>query len=60
MSQLIPWYNFNEALCYSESRLVGDALGLLNSIIPDNEELDSDDAANWERVYGMNSNPDGS
>lgn len=41
------------ALSVSESQAYEDALAVLNSILPDNDQFDEADATDWERRLGM-------
>jgi len=54
------WFNFNnifskfhEGLALSESRALQTCTGLLNSILPDNENFTEEDAYNWESALGL-------
>lgn len=39
-----------------EKRAYGDALSILDSILPDNDNFDTDDAAKWEKSLGLITN----
>lgn len=43
----------HEALAEAEAELYTDALGILNSILPDNDNFTADDATDWERRLGI-------
>lgn len=47
----------NHALGYSESRALSSVRGILDSIIPDNDNFSEADAQNWERALGMYEKP---
>lgn len=47
---------FQYGLAVSESQAYEDALAVLNSILPDNDEFDEADATDWERRLGLVSN----
>lgn len=47
------FYRLNRALAKSENRTVKAALSVLDSTLPDNDNFDEDDAANWERALGI-------
>jgi uncharacterized protein YmfQ (DUF2313 family) len=42
-----------DALKVSEAQAVADAIGLLDAILPDNDNFTADDATQWERRLGM-------
>lgn len=44
---------FHEAIVLSEERLYNDALAILDSILPDNDNFTTDDATAWERRLGL-------
>lgn len=46
----------HEALGLSEERAYDDALAILDSILPDNDDFSLDDAAYWERRLGLITN----
>ena len=46
----------HQALGLSEERAYNDALSVLDSILPDNDNFSSDDASDWERRLGMITN----
>jgi hypothetical protein len=46
-----------DALKVSEAQAVADALGLLDAILPDNDNFTADDATQWEIRLGMIVNP---
>lgn len=43
----------HEAFAYSESRAREAITGIFDSLIPDNDNFNIDDAANWERALGI-------
>jgi uncharacterized protein YmfQ (DUF2313 family) len=47
---------FNEAIAQKESEVYQDALSILDSALPDNENFTSDDAEDWERRLGLITN----
>lgn len=54
------WLNYNnifskvhEALAYSESRALQANVGILDSILPDNDNFNEEDAFNWESALGL-------
>jgi hypothetical protein len=47
----------HQALVASEARAYSDALSILDSALPDNENFSERDASDWERRYGLISNP---
>lgn len=47
----------HKALAQSESRAYADALSILKSLLPDNDDFTEDDASDWERRLGMITNP---
>lgn len=50
------FHKLHQALSYSEGRAFQEDVNLLNAILPDNDSFSSEDAANWERVFGIVSN----
>jgi hypothetical protein len=46
----------HEGLALSEERAYNDALAILDSILPDNDNFSLDDAADWERRLGLITN----
>lgn len=42
-----------KALLYSEERFYNDSVGILNSILPDNDFFTAEDATRWEERLGM-------
>ncbi len=44
---------FHFGLAFSESRINSEIKGLLDSILPDNDNFDEADAANWESALGL-------
>lgn len=46
----------HEALGLSEERAYNDALAILDSILPDNDNFSLDDASDWERRLGLITN----
>lgn len=46
----------HEALGLSEERAYNDALAILDSVLPDNDNFSLDDAADWERRLGLITN----
>jgi DNA-binding beta-propeller fold protein YncE/uncharacterized protein YmfQ (DUF2313 family) len=46
-------YNLYKGLSYSESRAVEYAESILDSILPDNDNFSTEDAANWESALGL-------
>lgn len=46
-----------QALARSESRAYDDAVSILNSILPDNDQFTEEDASQWETRLGLISNP---
>lgn len=46
----------HEAIGLSEERAYNDALAILDSILPDNDNFSLDDAADWERRLGLITN----
>jgi len=47
------FYKLNEALALSESRALEYNTGLLDSILPDNDNFTEEDAFNWESALGL-------
>ena len=54
------WLNYqntfsllHEALAYSESRALENSVGILNSILPDNDLFSEQDAFYWENALGL-------
>jgi hypothetical protein len=45
------------ALSVSEDRAYNDAISILDSLLPDNDNFTTDDANDWERRLGIISNP---
>jgi hypothetical protein len=52
------FHKFHEALAVSENNYYQALQGILNSILPDNDNFSEEDAENWERALGMYINPD--
>jgi len=48
-----PFDKLMQALAESETRAYDDAMSLLNSILPDNDEFTVDDAERWEERLGL-------
>lgn len=48
---------FHKALAVSENQAYSDAVSILNSALPDNDEFSLDDATDWERRLGLITNP---
>ena len=44
---------FHFGLAFSESRINSEIKGLLDSILPDNDNFDEQDATNWESALGL-------
>jgi hypothetical protein len=52
------WFErLHKGLAVSESRAYGDAVAILNSILPDNDNFTAEDATDWERRLGLINNP---
>lgn len=51
---------FYRGLNKSENRAYNDSIGILNSILPDNDQFSEEDAANWERRLGIFGNENSS
>lgn len=49
---------FHFGLAFSESRINSVIRGLLDSILPDNDNFSEDDASNWERALGLFISPE--
>jgi hypothetical protein len=48
------WYDrLHKGLAVSEARAFNDAVGFLDSILPDNPNFTADDATDWERRLGL-------
>lgn len=47
------FYNLHEGLALSESRALEHNTGLLDSILPDNDNFTEEDAFNWESALGL-------
>lgn len=45
--------SLHNALAISENKAYNDALAILNSILPDNDNFTEDDATDWERRLGL-------
>ncbi len=48
--------NLHKGLAVSEAQVYEDAVSILNSTIPDNDEFSEDDATDWERRLGLITN----
>lgn len=46
----------HKALNESQEDFFNDSLSLLTGLLPDNSQFTSDDASNWERIYGLTNN----
>jgi uncharacterized protein YmfQ (DUF2313 family) len=57
MPYLGDFEKLHKALAKSESRTYVDALSILDSALPDNANFTVDDATDWERRYGLITNP---
>lgn len=52
------WFErLHRGLAVSESRAYSDAVAILNSILPDNDNFTSEDATDWERRLGLINSP---
>jgi uncharacterized protein YmfQ (DUF2313 family) len=51
------WYRLEKAEAASKARAHGDALAILSSILPDNDNFTTADATDWERRLGLITNP---
>jgi len=49
-------FKLHSALAESESTAYGDALAVLDSILPDNDNFTAEDATDWERRLGLITN----
>ncbi len=47
------FYKFHDGLAYSESRIYAKILGILDSVLPDNDDFSEDDADNYERALAV-------
>jgi len=50
------WEKLHAGLGASEVRAYNDAVAILNSILPDNDNFTTDDATDWERRLGLITN----
>lgn len=48
--------SLHRALAVSEAQAYGDAKAILNSVLPDNDLFDEEDASDWERRLGLVTN----
>lgn len=46
----------HKGLAQSEARVYNDAVSILNSALPDNDDFDEEDATDWERRLGLITN----
>jgi hypothetical protein len=51
-----PLLTLHEALAESESQAYADAVSVLDNILPDNDNFSEEDAAQWERRFGLITN----
>lgn len=47
------YYRLHKGLAQSEARVYQEALGVLDSILPDNDNFTAQDATDWERRLGL-------
>lgn len=47
------YYRLHKGLAQSEARVYNEALGVLDSILPDNDNFTAQDATDWERRLGL-------
>ena len=47
------FYRLHKGLALSEERVYNEALGVLDSILPDNDNFTTQDATDWERRLGL-------